>query len=357
MEFFFWKEDDIKIDEELKKALNEGIIKYDDVVDIHTRLKIFRSFKFDNLNYHSDKCILAREFTLIYMLTYKKYIESLNDTNLQIIIKTIKRTILSVNNIISNITEQILKCFCMLRNLYNDILKLNNVYLSDYCLFSIIEGILGILDDEKIHQAKASIWGISCFLSLIISNYKKAYFIYKGIVSYKCIYTIPLFLEIPEYLSKEKLYDIILEQNDEFLCFNYSRIEAFIKLHLSIFIILNDTREIWCYLAEILNSAFRRKTYIYFCLIYSSLDVSSYYCKLTFGNYFESLLFLLKTKLMPLLEEELKNKPPPTNVEKIVDYYIKKLYVEHLNDNLNSTLPEGIVVIPDEKILYLGVGS
>ncbi|KAI4834661.1 hypothetical protein MKS88_005336 [Plasmodium brasilianum] len=360
MDNFLWKEDNIKIEEYLKKKLDEGVIKEKDVSEIIYRLKEFRSLKFDNLNYHSDKCILAREVAVIYMMTYKKHIESLKDSNIQIIIKTIRRTVLSINNIISNITEQILKCFIMLRNLYSDILKLNNVYLSDYCLYSIIDGILGLLNDEKINQSNATIWGIAGFLSLIISNYKKAYFIYKGIISYKCIFTIPIFLENSiekQNNSKEELHNIILKENDEHLCSNYSRIEAYVKLHLSLFIILNDTREIWSYLSEILNSAFRRKTYIYFCLIYSALNISSYYCKITFGHHFDNLMLLLKMKLIPILEEELKSKPPPTNVEKIIDYYVKKLYVEHLNNNLNSTLPDGIVVIPDEKLLYLGLGS
>ncbi|SBS87953.1 conserved Plasmodium protein, unknown function [Plasmodium ovale] len=358
VEYFLWKEDNIKVDEELNKALEDGIIKQKDVSNIYKILKAFRSFKFDNLNYHSDKCILAREFTVVYMSTYKKHIETLKDLNVQQINKTIKRTILSINNLISNITEQILKCFIMFRNLYNDILKLDNVYLSDYYLFSVIEGILGILNEEKIYQSAATIWGVSGFLALIISNYKKGYFIYKGIISYKCIFTIPLFLnnvKEEHNLLKEEFYHILLQENDESLCSNYARIEAFVKLHLSLFIILNDTREVWSYLSEMLNSAFRRKTYIYFCLIYAALDVSSYYCKITFTRYFDNLLMLLKLELMPILEEQLKKNPPPPNEQKIVDYYIKKLHVEHLNNNLNFTLPEGIVVIPDEKLLYLGL--
>ncbi|GAW83298.1 hypothetical protein, conserved [Plasmodium gonderi] len=359
MEFFEWKEDNLIIDDETKKRLNESIVKYQDVSDISHLLKSFRSLKFDNLNYHSDKCILAREFALIYILTYKKHIESLKDENIQLIIRTIKRSVMSVNNLISNITEQILKCFSILRNLYNDILKLDNVYLSDYCLFSIIDGILGILNGEKANQSNASIWGIAGFLSLIISNYKKAYFIYKGIIAYKCMFTIPLFLEESEDLkkmAKEDLYNIILKENDENVYSNFSRFEEFTKLHLSIFIILNDTREVWSYISELLNSAFRRKKYVYFCLIYAALDVSSYYCKITFTSHFENLLFLLKTKLMPLLEGELKKNPPPPNEEKIIEYYIKKLHVEHLDNISNSTLPEGVVVLPDEKLLYIGLG-
>ncbi|CAD2103795.1 conserved Plasmodium protein, unknown function [Plasmodium vinckei brucechwatti] len=361
MDFFSWKEDDIKPDEKLIKELDEGLIKHEDVIKISNSLKDFRSLKFDNLNYHSDKCILAREYAIIYMSTYKKHIDLLKDDTIQMIVKTIKRTVLSIKNIISNVTEQILKCFNMIRNLYNDMLKLNNIYLFDYCLFSIINDVLGILNDEQIYQSKASIWGVSAFLALIISNYKKAYFIYKGIMSYKCIYVIPLFINDMDETMKEKkitqdeLYNIILKENDENICSNYSRIEAFVKLHLSLFIILNDTREVWSYISEILNSAFRRKTYIYFCLIYSALDVSSYYCKVTYGPFFDNLMILIKNKLMPILEEELKKNPPPSNFEKMVDYYVKKLHVEYLNDNQSFPFPEEIVVIPDEKLLYMGL--
>ncbi|EUD68777.1 hypothetical protein C922_00465 [Plasmodium inui San Antonio 1] len=359
MEFFQWKEDNVNIGEETKKRLDKSIVKSEDVYTVSELLKRFRTLKFDNLNYHSDRCILARECALVYVLTYKKHIESLKEENIHIVVRSIKRSILSVNNIISNITEQILKCFTILRNLYNDILKLNNVYLADYCLFSIIDGILGNLNDEKLHQSKPTLWGMAGFLSLIISNYKKAYFMYKGIISYKCIFTIPIFLEESAELrkmAKSDLYNIILKENDEDICSNFSRFEAYTKLHLSIFIILNDTREVWSYISELFNSAYRRKKYIYFCLIYSALDVSSHYCKITFTSHFENLLRLLKTNLMPILEDELKKKPPPSSQEKVVQYYIKKLHVEHLDNLSNSSLPEGVVVLPDEKLLYMGLG-
>ncbi|KYN96891.1 hypothetical protein PGSY75_1309000 [Plasmodium gaboni] len=358
MTFFSWvKKDESEIEEKLKKKLDEGSIKYSDIKSIEKDLESFRCLNFDNLNYHGDKCVLAREFIIIYMSTYKKHIEQCKIENIEIIIKTIKRTILSVNNLICNINEQILKCFSMIRNLYNDIIKFKNVYINDYCLFSIIEGILNILNDDKMHESKSSIWGISALLSLIITNYKKAYFIYKGLISYKCIYTIPLFINNTTDMNtpNNKIHSYILKENDEFIGSNYSRIVAYVKLHLSIFILLNDTREIWMYLSELLNSAYRRKTYIYFSLIYAALDTTFYYSKVTFKIFFEKLLNVLKNNIMPALEQELINKPPPTDMQKIVDYYVKKLKVEFLND-INPSLPEGVVVIPDERILFLGIG-
>ncbi|ETW17100.1 hypothetical protein PFAG_04331 [Plasmodium falciparum Santa Lucia] len=360
MAFFSWvKKDETEIDEKIKKNLDEGNIKYSDISSISKDLELFRSLSFDNLDYHGDKCILARELIIIYMSTYKKHIEQCKIENMEIIIKTIKRTILSVNNIICNINEQILKCFSMIRNLYNDILKLRNVYINDYCLFCIIEGILNILNDDKMHESKSSIWGISALLSLIITNYKKAYFIYKGLISYKCIYTIPIFINNTSQMNtpNNKIHSYILKENDEFIGCNYSRIVAYVKLHLSVFIILNDTREIWMYLSELLNSAYRRKTYIYFPLIYAALDTTAYYSKLTFKTFFDKLINLIKNHIIPSLEQELINKPPQPDMQKIVDYYVKKLKVEFLSNDMNSSFPEGVVVIPDERILFLGIGS
>ncbi|VWU53112.1 conserved protein, unknown function [Hepatocystis sp. ex Piliocolobus tephrosceles] len=355
MDFFSWKTDNIKIEEEVKKALELGVIKSEDLEKLNKVLKEFRALKFDNLNYHSDKCLLARELIIIYMSTYKKHIESLKVFNTQITLKYIKRTVLSINNLICNINEQILKCFYMLKSLYDDIVKLNNQYLADYCLFAIIDETLNILSDEKQYSSNSTIWGLSSFLALILSNYNKAYFIYIGIISYKCIYTIPIFIDPSsiQNMSKENLHNIILKENDEFLYTNFSRIESYVKLHLSVYIVLNDTREIWSFLSEVFNSAYRRKTCIYFCQIYAALEVSTYYCKITFSHFFDYLLILLKIKLMPILTQEFQKNPPAPNVEKIVEYYIQKIHMEYLSDNIKLSIPEEIVIIPDEKLLYL----
>ncbi|VWU53100.1 conserved protein, unknown function, partial [Hepatocystis sp. ex Piliocolobus tephrosceles] len=328
---------------------------YEEVVELKKNLKSFRSLKFDNLNYHSDKCILARSLVHIYIYSYKKHIESLTDTNVQLVIKLIKRTVLNINNLICNITEQTLKCFLILKNLYNDVVKLNIQHLADYCVFSVLDGILNILDDAKHHSNGSTVWGLASFLSLVMSNFNRAFFFYKGLMSYKCMYTVPLFIdnEVLQNMSKEELHNLILKENDEFLPANFSRIEGYVKLHVSVFVVLNDTREVWAYIAEIVNSANRKRTYVYFCIIYAILAVSNYYCKLTYGNYFEHFLILLKVKLMPILIHELKKNPPPPSVERHIEYYIQKINVEYLNDNIKCSMPEDILIIPDEKLLYL----
>lgn len=353
MSMFSWEQNVMVMDQEMVKILDSSVAKSSEVMKMHDDLKTFRNLIVDNANFHTKKCILCREALTIYVNTFQKFIESFKDPQVQQVVNMIKRTVLSITNVLTNVGVQIQRCFFSLKDLLCEVGTLNNFYLSDYCLIVFIQEMLNIFEDSRTYEAKDLTWGVANFMGLVLFNHYKAYALYKGLVTMKCIYTTPMFLNMPVNLPKEEWLRIIGKYNDEYNFNNYSRIEAFVRLHLSIFISTNDAREIWSYVSELFNSAYKRRTPIYFCLIYTWLSVCSCYAVYSFGLNYVNLLNILKFELMPLLEVELPKLCLDPRSLNIVNYYVKKIHMDYLQmDTFNPALPEGII-IPDERMLAM----
>lgn len=309
-----------------------------------TELIEFRELVTNESSY-TAACLICRQLVLQFIRICKPYIESIKNPDIMILVKVIRRTTMQAINLITNMVPQLQSCRLMLKELHKEILDLGNMYLEDYFIGIVLDELLSIYASERAYAALDLTWGIANFLAVFFTDYDKAYAMYKGFLGIKCIYTLPIFVKKSKDMSKEQFLELIGKDNDEYDYEGYKRVEGFVRLHLAILVTLNESREIWSYIANTLNNAEKDPACIHLCLIFTWLDVCYSFARETFGGYYYMLMGTLRVDIMPKLMNHLNKANLPAVSYNCVAHYIQRIYYYiRLFEEGKDELPSGILI-------------